>query len=181
MGLFGFGKKKDKRVESKFFNECLADYHKEAAKYGVATEGLKFVPELLICGEKSVLSLLQNRFYLGQYADNPTTYYFTIVMLAVESGVAYAAKWHEDFSGLNEYVELTRGAGPVEDAENLIEEYFPDSIGPSDIDFFQHIFERWAAMTKPHMKNKDAREYIYQSTLAAYQLGVSMMLEKVMG
>ena len=45
--------------------------------------------------------------------------------------------------------------------------------------FFQKIFDRWHEKVKPYLDLPDPREYYLKATLAAYQLGVSMMLERL--
>ena len=44
--------------------------------------------------------------------------------------------------------------------------------------FYRVIYERWAKKHEPYWKLKDCRDYTFNATLAAYQLGVSMILEK---
>lgn len=44
--------------------------------------------------------------------------------------------------------------------------------------FYRVIFERWMAMHEPYWKLSDPRDYTFKAMVAAYQLGVSMILEK---
>ena len=41
------------------------------------------------------------------------------------------------------------------------------------------IFRRWVALHEPYWKLRDPRDYTYRAMVAGYQLGVSMMLEKL--
>ena len=88
MGLFGFGKKKQPQKTTttpnttgnggaaNFYTACVEDFHNEAAKYGAATRGLIFIPELLPVGEKTVLAFLKDPFFQMQFGSNPQMYYY---------------------------------------------------------------------------------------------------------
>ena len=43
---------------------------------------------------------------------------------------------------------------------------------------YQAVFAKWLALHEPYWKMSDPREYTYQAMLAAYQLGISVILEK---
>ena len=81
-----------------FYSDCIADYHAEAAKMGVATKGIIFIPELIPYGEKILLTFLQDPIIEMEFSD-PRTYYYAIMSFGIQSGIVFAAKWHEDFSG----------------------------------------------------------------------------------
>ena len=40
------------------------------------------------------------------------------------------------------------------------------------------IFDKWMELHEPYWKLADPRQYTFDATLAAYQLGVSVILEK---
>ena len=162
-----------------FYAECVEDFHKEANKHGVATRGLIFIPELIPLGEKTILAFLKDPFFQMQTGGNPQAYYYLIMALSIDAGIAYATKWHEDFSALSRYVDQIIYEGPADDANILLEKHFPKEVSANQGNpFFQKIYPRWLAMHEPYWKLDDPREYTFKAMLAAYQLGVSMTLEK---
>ena len=190
MGLFGFGKKKQEKTAptqkpmnaggaSNFYTACVEDFHNEAAKHGAATRGLIFIPELLPVGEKTVLAFLKDPFFQMQFGSNPQMYYYAIMSLSIDAGIAFATRWHEDYSSLSSYVERIIAEGPADDANALMSKHLPKEISANQGNpFFQKIFARWLAMHEPYWKLSDPRDYTFKAMLAAYQLGVSMILEK---
>lgn len=183
MGLFNFGKKKEKKFEPKsvvsFYTDCVQDFHEEAKKYGVATKGVIFIPELIPLGEKTILAYLKDPFFQMQCGGNPQMYYYLIMSLSIDAGMCYATRWHEQFSTLNDYVEQIIEEGPADDANILLAKHFPKEISENQGNsFFQKIYPRWLAMHEPYWALPDPRDYTFKAMLAAYQLGVSMILEK---
>lgn len=162
-----------------FYNDCVADFHKEAGKYGVANKGVIFIPELLPLGEKTILAFLQDQFFQVQFGNDAQTYYYVIMSLAIDAGIVYATRWHEQFSTLNSYVDEIIETGPADDANLLLSKYFSEEISTNQGNqFFQKIFPRWIAMHEPYWELSDPRDYTFKAMLAAYQLGISMILEK---
>ena len=183
MGLFGFGKKKaaaaapDKK-STDFYTLCVEDYHNTIMAEGYAKNGLIFIPELIPIGEKTVLTFLQDNFFRMEFASNPTQYYFVITSLCIQAGVVFANMWHADFSKLKSgYVEQILAEGPADDAYAILAKEFgmdKNAVG----EFCGKVYERWMAMHKPYWDLQDPREYTFKATLAAYQLGVSLILNK---
>jgi hypothetical protein len=183
MGLFGFkkDKKEEKGIKSlgDFYIECVADFHKEAIKHGIANKGLIFIPELIPLGEKTILAFLKDSYFQMQYGGNAQQYYYLIMGLSIDTGMCFATRWHEKFSTLNQYVDEIIFTGPADDANALMENHFSKEImGNQGNSFFPVIFKRWIELHEPYWKLDDPREYTFKAMVAAYQLGVSMILEK---
>lgn len=184
MGLFNFGNKKKEASEIKmpsaFYADCVADFHQEAQKHGAACKGLIFIPELIPIGENTILAFLKDPFFQMQFGNDAQTYYFFIMAMSIDAGMLFATKWHEDDGGLEDYVEEIIDIGPADDANILLSKHFPSSISADQGNpFFQKIFARWMKAHDPYWKQSDPREYTFRAMVAAYQLGVSMMLEKL--
>ena len=145
---------------------------------GLATNGVIFIPELIPIGEKTILSYLQNDAINADLGQTPAEFYFVMVRLAIQAGLAFGEKWHLDFSGLqNGYVEqvMNRGAAQV---SNHILAWLGLYEDEEQDEFYKKIFERWVELHEPYWKLKDARQHTFKAILAAYQLGISMVLCK---
>ena len=183
METFDFNKKNDLKSPADFYKDCVEDFHKEANKHGVATRGLIFIPELVSLGEKTILSYLQTPYYQIKSGGDPEVYYRIIMTVSMEAGMAYAERWHSDFSTLNAYAEEVTLNGPALMAAYLWTKHFPnekplefgENYGEA---FYQKIYDRWLALHEPYWALEDPRRYTFNAMLAAYQLGVSMILEK---
>lgn len=163
----------------KFYTDCVADFHKEAAKHGVANKGLIFIPELLPKGEQTILAFLKDPFFQMQCGGDAQMYYYLIMALSIDAGMCFATRWHRDFSSLDEYVEEIIELGPADDANIIMTSFLSDvAMGDQGNEFFPFIYDRWLKMHEPYWKLSDPREYTFKAMLAAYQLGVSMILEK---
>ena len=161
-----------------FYNDCVEDYHKTAMQLGKASRGMIFIPELIPIGEKTVLAFLQDRFFQMEFGDNPQMYYYAIMSLSLQAGMVFADKWHLDYAALKRgYVDRIIDEGPADACKPLLRK-----IGLTDNekenDFYRAIYERWMALHEPYWKLSDPRDYTFKATLAAYQLGISMILEK---
>ena len=176
MGIFDFNKKNKLKSPAEFYKECIEDFHKEANKYGVATRGLIFIPELVPLGEKTVLSYLQSPYYQIKSGGNPEVYYRIIMTVSMEAGMAYAERWHSDFSTLNAYAEEVTLNGPALMAAYLWTQHFSSENDRES--FYQSIYDRWLERHEPYWALNDPRQYTFMAMLAAYQLGISMILEK---
>lgn len=189
MGLFdGFKKKQEPAATTpsptsaapinRFYNNCVTDFHKAAMAEGQANHGLIFIPELIPIGEKTVSVYLKDPFFQMEFRDNPQMLYYVIMALSIQSGIVFAEKWHSNFSALTtEYVEKIIKEGPADTCKPFLVQ-----LGLSDNKkehaFYQVIFKRWMAMHEPYWKLNDPRNYTFTTMVAAYQLGVSMILEK---
>ena len=187
MGLFDRKIKDPKYKEAKadaalslaeFFKKCVDDYHAAAKEQGFATHGLIHIPELLDYGKKAVLALLQDDYFQTVFQDEPQMYYYAVMSLSLQAGIVFADKWHADPAALqNGYADQIIGEGPADACKPLLQE-----LGLSDEekenDFYHVIYERWLALHELYWKQSDPRQYTFMATLAAYQLGISMILEK---
>ena len=99
--------------------------------------------------------------------------------LSIGAGIVYATKWHEKYSDLDEYVDQIIEDGSADDTNVLLKKHFPKEISENQGNpFFSKIFDRWLEMHTPYWALADARQHTFKAMLAAFQLGVSMILEK---
>ena len=69
--------------------------------------------------------------------------------------------------------------GPARETNALLSKYFPENVAKDQGNpFFSQIFDRWLELHKKYWEQLDPREYTLKAFQAAFQLGVSMMLEK---
>lgn len=161
-----------------FYSDCIEAFHREAQKYGVANRGVLIVPELLPRGEKVVLSFLQDSHYQSICNNNATMYYYLMFSLSIQAGIVLANAWNIEPDALDECEAEIIIDGPADKANELLEELFDKSISADQGNgFYQRIFPIWLKQHEPYWKLSDPRDYTYNALLAAYQLGVSMMLE----
>ena len=202
MGLFGRGKKDrgDERTAAgaarpaaaaseaartvvsgpiAFYNECVEDYHRTAQAKGFAGHGVILIPELLPFGERAVLTYLKNEALQRQFANRPQVYYYLILSMAIRTGMVFAQMWHMDYERFKDKLaDLVIAEGPASYAGGALREIgLPDENKAGS--FFMEIFRRWVALHEPYWKLRDPRDYTYRAMVAGYQLGVSMMLEKL--
>lgn len=163
---------------STFYSGCVTDYHEVAKALGYANRDVIFIPELIPIGQKTVLAFLKDKFFQTEFGNNPNQYYFVIMSLSLQAGIVFADKWHSNFSALkNGYVDQIIDEGPADEAEVLLK----NEIGLNKEQanqFYGEIYKRWMALHEPYWKLSNPREYTFNAVLAAYQLGVSMILEK---
>ena len=193
MGFFGRDKKQQKSEPKatplsaqfdtsspaiRFYADCVEDYHKTANKSGFAKHGVIFIPELISIGEKTVLAFLKDPFFQMQFRENVQAYYYVIMSLSLQAGIVFAEKWHSDFAALKSgYVDQIIDEGPADACKPFLKE-FGLINNEKENAFYATIFERWMVLHEPYWKLSDPRDYTFRATVAAYQLGVSMILEK---
>lgn len=164
---------------NKFYEKCVTVFHAEAARQGVAATGPIIIPELIPYGERILLVFLQDPFFETEFPD-PRMYYYAIMSLGIQSGIVFASTWHDDFSQLDRQFDKVSAFGPSDYANELLQKHFPRSISRNQGNsFYQKIFEKFTEMHEPYWKFLDPRQYTFKALLAAYQLGVSMMLERL--
>ena len=182
MGLFDRFKKQttpSKSSPSAFYDQCVADYHNIAANHRLAKKGLILIPELMPVGKKTVLAFLKDPFFQSQFRGDPTVYYYAIMSLSLQAGIVFAAKWHEDAAGLDDlFVEQIIREGPADACKPYLRK-----LGLTDNEkenhFYQAIFQQWTALHEPYWSLSDPREYTFNAMLAAFQLGISMILAEM--
>lgn len=163
---------------TQFYALCVEDYHNRAKQLGYAERNVIFIPELINFGQQAVLWFLRNDELQRQFSS-PNEYYYVAVNTAIRCGIIFGLKWHLDFEGLNRpgYVQSVMESGPSGLSADIIKE----DLGMDEKafgSFCVEIFLRWSAVHEPYWNLQDPRDYTVYATLAAFQLGVSMILCK---
>ena len=154
----------------------LAEY---AKAQGYANKGLIFIPELIPLGQKAVLAYLQDPFITFEYSSAPDTYYYVVNSFAFQTGIIYGAAWHESYSALTGgFADKVIKDGPWEHVEPLFKKDLEMSKEEFER-FGQELYTLWKNQHEAYWKLNDPRQYTFNATLASFQLGVSMILEKL--
>lgn len=182
MGLFGFGKSKQETSRmlnpQEFLTSCTKAMHDRVETMGFAKRGVIFIPELMTLGQKETIALLQNDYIASQYSANPTQFYFAVMGLVMMNGMVFAAKWHENFSGLNDYADEIRYDGPSDDAYELSKKLLNlDFDGTNKL--LSAVFNERTKQHEPYWKLSDPRNYTFAAMMSAYQVGISVILERL--
>ena len=162
-----------------FYVYCSKIFHEEAALCGLAQRGVIFIPELIEIGGRVILAFLQDDFFTAEFSHNPTQYYYVIMSLVLQAGLCFGEKWHKDFGALKlGYPEYIIKNGPADDAIPILEKVVGLNGSNQQNAFYQKIFQKWADCHAPYWALEDARPYTFNAMMAAYQLGISIILEK---
>ena len=130
-------------------------------------------------GSKAVLAYLKASYFQMEFGNNPQQYYYVLNTMSFMSGIVYAAVWHEDYNQLKSgFADQVIADGPPDYATPILEKDVGMSKDQAN-KFYPLIFESWLAMHEPYWKLSDPRDYTFNALLASYQLGVSMVLEKL--
>lgn len=89
-----------------------------------------------------------------------------------------AVEWHVDFSSLKSYIGNLRDEGPADDVYALA-----NKLLKLNKDGFNalcgEVFDEWLSQHDPYWKMQDPRPYTFSALMAAYQLSISLVLEKL--
>ena len=105
-------------------------------------------------------------------------FYYAVMSMSLQAGLVLAEQWRRDFSHISDRVEEIITQGPADNAIRILALMFPSNIYRNQgNDFFRKVFEAWSELNEPYWSLSDPRQYTFKSLLAAYQLGVSMLLD----
>ena len=164
---------------SDFTAHCSKVFNAYALSKNLVKGDIVFVPELVPLGEKAVLEIIANDLLQKEYGEKPMLFYYVVLEYALKTGILLGAKWELNFEGLtpDSYKETVSLALHGE-ADQLLAEMGLDSEAQHD-EFFMELHKKWHELTLPYTKLKDQRYYISGSLFAAFQLGVTMILDSL--
>ena len=159
----------------KFAQACLQEYLRIVNEYSYATKGPVVVPELLQYGMSYEMRILNDHHYISEYGNNPVQYYYVIFQLSLVCGFIAGKTWHLNFGDFNSVME---------EAYYNNSKYMKDIYLDLDLDketfseILDKLYNKLLELHKPYWDLNDPREYTFNALFAAYQLGVSMILNK---
>lgn len=164
---------------SDFTAHCCKEFNKLALEQNLVKGDVAFVPELVPLGEKAVLEIMGNSTIQKEYGDNPMLFYYVALQYALKTGILIGGRWELNFASLREdsYQEEVAHALNGE-TEKLLAEMGLDTDEKHDA-FFVELHKKWRELTMPYTQLKDQRYYISGSIFAAFQLGVTMILDNL--
>lgn len=175
MGLFS--RKPTLPDPARFYAISCEKFHNMANEgLELTPNGLILVPELLEIGQKVILALLQDPSLQRRCGTNPETYYYVITAHSFDAGLVFGDRWHNNVSSLKSGFVDEVIKGDINEYSNPIIE---NIIGWDDYTrapFYKDLFDCWKELHAPYWKLRDPREYTFSLMLAAYQLGVSVIL-----
>ena len=164
---------------AQLFQQCIDGFHSRAKELGYAEHGLINVPELLEYGAQAVRWYYENETIREVFDDDDTNlYYMTAIGTALRCGILFGLKWYLGSPELQRpgYVEHVL-ENISEETGSLIWQEF-DLDEDTFADFSIEIFMRWSEILHPCFARDDAMLCIFDATMAAYLLGISMILCK---
>lgn len=164
---------------SDFTAHCCEEFNNLAIDKQIVKGDIAFVPELVPLGEKAVLEIMSCPTIQEEYGDNPMLFYYVVLQYAFKTGILLGARWELNFESLTaeSYKEEVAHALNGE-AEKLLSEMGLDSDEKHDA-FFVALHKKWHELTMPYTQLEDQRYYISGSIFAAFQLGITTILDNL--
>jgi len=159
----------------KFAQTCLQEYLRIVNEYSYATKGPVVVPELLQYGLSYEMRNLNDEELISEYGSDPVEYYHIAFQYSLMTGYIAGKTWHVNFANFNDIME-----DAYYNSQNYMYEIFEDL----EMDFDKHfeimdkLFDKMMELLEPYWGLNDPREYTFNALFAAYQLGISMILNK---
>lgn len=180
MGIFGRKKKEDSSPATsdiEFYNQVLGTLHHYFTEKGYLKKDIIVIPEVFEKGKKSVLEILKEED-LKMHCKTPDDYYYVLSIVSFTHGMLYAEFWKNDYDQFKKtFDKYSYDDSSDISAEKYLEEYYGlDNFKRKEL--FSNIFEEWKKLILPYMNNRKARDYIYLSFIAVYNLGVCFIMEK---
>ncbi len=163
-----------------YYQACLNVFIGQAKEYKLCSRGLVDIPELYYYGIKASVSLLQDERLYNTMRGDTALYLYTLLSCSIKAGLLFGAQWQNDRFLMDEYTDDILAQGLDEAAADLLEKHFPDNLASDGgQDFFMKISICWAHLFEPYRSNNDSDVFISFGLLAAFQLGVSMIISQM--
>jgi len=159
-----------------FISDLLQDLTNVASRSGFLNYNFPSIPELIPIGKQYCLSQLNDNSLAQENRGNINAYYFSVAAKSLCAGLVGAYHWHADFDHFPTLPQYLLDIVP----ENQVPSVMGFTPGDEkDNDFKELISDLYTIIMdklQPYWSSNDARNYIFISMVAMYQVGVAMEL-----
>ncbi len=160
------------RTPVQLFEAILTQMHLHSLEKSYVSNNSVFIEELIAQGKTCVVSWLCDEEFKSGFENNPTSYYFGIAVNLLVCGMYYADVWvnnNKDISQVK-YTDIYEG-GLWNNVMRLIEDT-NDAAKVSFQSFSRELFDIWTSYVKPYNKLSNFGEYIVDTMVTFFQIGV---------
>ncbi len=168
----------ERRERLRFYASCVYDLHEAVRAHGLARNGPILVRGLLRPGYDAIASYYESDDIRAEF-QRLSDFEDFMVMLSICFGLLLAALWHQDSENIEDAAERVASRLPVEAAQDIIEALFDQPVmADRGSPLFDLAYGRFCAMLAPHRGAPDEPRRVLYALTAAFQLGVTLMLER---
>lgn len=167
---------------TEFFWDCVQSFNQIAKSRGLLHGDTKVVPELLEVGKSIVHSYLQNEEIHSACMENGKLnvgkFFRLVLQVAIDSGILLGASWHGASSTVLSRAEAIKKQPPS--IFSIWEKHF--NLLPGEVfEFYNAMYCQLTEHLSPLLSKElpYMQDYILHAHLAGFQLGISIILEKM--
>ena len=164
------------RTPVQLFEAALSQMHHIAHDKSYVSQDSVIIEELIAQGKTTVVGWLCDEEFKSGFENNPTSYYFGIAVNLLVSGMYYADVWvnnNKDISGVK-YADIYEG-GLWNNVQRLLEDK-TDEGKQKFQSFSRELFDIWLSLVKSYNKLSNFGEYIVDTMVSFFQIGVCIKL-----
>lgn len=171
------------KTPQQFLNDCIAAYLAYARGCGFASNAIDTTPAL-VKAALTVGSAIFNDANLQKAANDPIAFKRKVVVAVgscVYAGIVFACKYRKDPALLNDpgLVAKIVEDGPLDMARDTLKRYFGFEQG-AERGYITGLTDKWADVCGGYLalEWQQRKAYIAASMIAAFRLGVTMVMDK---
>lgn len=164
------------RTPVQLFEACLTQMHARAQEKSYVSTDSVIIEELIAQGKTCVVRWLCDDEFKSGFENNPTSYYFGISVNLIICGMYYSDVWvnnNKDISQVN-YTDIYEG-GMWNNVLRLLEST-SDNTKVLFQTFSRELFDIWTSLVRPYNKLSNFGEYLVDTLVAFFQIGVCIKL-----
>ena len=160
------------RTPVQLFETALSLMHSIADERQYVSKNSVIIEELIAQGKTSVVAWLCDEEFKSGLENNPTSYYFGIAVNLVVCGMYYADVWVNNNKNISEvkYSDIYDGG-----LWNNIQRLIDNKTEEEKVNFqklLRDLFDVWTDLVKPYNKLSNFGEYIVDTMVSFFQIGV---------